>query len=111
MAHGMDRRPAVARLGEDLAARFLEERGVDIVARNVRFEVGEIDIIGRAGGHLILIEVRTTTSEAHPDDLFPEAKRHQLRRLTVVAGCGRIDLVSVCLGPDGVSINWIPDVE
>lgn len=111
MDRGMDRRPTVGRLGEALAARFLEERGVEIEDRNVRFEVGEIDIIGRVGGRRILIEVRTTTSESHPDDLFPGAKRRRLRRLAGVAGCHRIDIVWVCLGHAGVSINWIPGVE
>lgn len=111
MGRAIDRRPTVGRLGEALAACFLEERGLEVVARNVRFEVGEIDIIGLVGGHRILIEVRTTTSEAHPDDLFPEAKRRRLRRLAGVTGCHRIDIVWVCLGRAGVWINWIPGAQ
>lgn len=46
------------RLAEDLAARFLEKRGLDVVARNFRCRGGEIDLICRDGKALVFVEVR-----------------------------------------------------
>lgn len=43
---------------EDLAAAYLAGRGLELLARNVRCKAGEIDIVCRDGGTLVLIEVR-----------------------------------------------------
>jgi putative endonuclease len=43
---------------EALAARFLEARGLVIVARNVRSRHGELDLIARDHGTLVFVEVR-----------------------------------------------------
>jgi len=49
---------AIGDAGEDRAARFLESRGMTIVARNYRTRLGEIDLIARDGGVLVFVEVR-----------------------------------------------------
>jgi putative endonuclease len=46
-------------LGEAVAARELERRGIRIVARNARTRYGELDLIGQdARGH-VFVEVKT----------------------------------------------------
>jgi putative endonuclease len=54
-----DKQPSVGKLGEDLAANFLEEKGFNIIERNYRFGHGEIDIIAEQAEMLIFIEVKT----------------------------------------------------
>jgi putative endonuclease len=54
-----DKQPSVGKLGEDLAANFLEEKGFNIIERNYRFGHGEIDIIAEKAEMLIFIEVKT----------------------------------------------------
>ena len=57
---GMTRaRKALGREGEERAARHLEARGYQIVARNVRAERVEIDLIARDRNALVFIEVKT----------------------------------------------------
>lgn len=46
------------RLGETLAARYLQRRGYDILASNWRCPRGELDIVARIGGKLVFLEVR-----------------------------------------------------
>lgn len=48
--------------GERRAAWFYRLRGYSIVARNVRFRAGEIDLIVRRGGTLAFVEVKTRQS-------------------------------------------------
>ena len=43
---------------EDLAAMYLQERGVTVLERNFRSREAEIDIIGRQGETLIFAEVK-----------------------------------------------------
>lgn len=55
--------------GEELAARFLGERGMRIIARNWRSgRLGELDIVARDGDALVIVEVKTVTTPrfGHP---------------------------------------------
>jgi len=52
-------------LAEDRAAAFLMSHGLQPVARNVRFKVGEIDLVMRDGPEWVFVEVR-----ARQDDRF-----------------------------------------
>ena len=47
---------------ENEAARFLERRGLAIVARNHRTRFGEIDLVARDGPTLVFVEVRLRSS-------------------------------------------------
>ncbi len=57
--HQRSYRQWLGREGEIRAARFLELRGYRIVARNVRADRVEIDLIARRRGLLIFVEVKT----------------------------------------------------
>ena len=53
----MDRRKVGARY-ERAAAVFLESMGYEILERNFRCRMGEIDLIARQGGYLVFVEVK-----------------------------------------------------
>lgn len=54
-----DRRLALGRLGERLAAEHLRSRGCVELARNARTRCGEIDLIVLDGCALVFVEVKT----------------------------------------------------
>jgi putative endonuclease len=58
-------RQNLGREGEARAARFLEARGYRIVARNVRADRVEIDLIARRGRLLVFVEVKSRRSSIH----------------------------------------------
>jgi len=60
-----DARAAAGRAAEDLAARFLDARGLRVVARNFRTRRGEIDLVARDGATLVFVEVRFRRSASH----------------------------------------------
>ena len=45
--------------GEVLAARFLRQKGYDILVANYRSRLGEIDLIARDRGFVVFVEVKT----------------------------------------------------
>jgi putative endonuclease len=53
------------RRAEELAAQFLSAAGCEILLRNYRRRLGELDIVARAGGVLLVAEVRTRSSDAY----------------------------------------------
>ena len=60
----LTRRQQSGQRAEQVAADFLSAAGCEILARNYRRRLGELDIIARAGGVLVVAEVRTRASAA-----------------------------------------------
>ena len=62
--------------GEDLAARFLLEKGYQILARNYRFKRSEIDLIAQKDNCLVFVEVkwRSTDAFGYPEEFVNEKK-------------------------------------
>lgn len=54
----------IGKWGEEFASKWLTERGFEVIARNVRTPHGEIDIVAKKEDLLILIEVKTRTSDS-----------------------------------------------
>ena len=57
------RRSRLGRRGERLAAGFLRARGYAIESVNVRYPVGELDLVARDGSTLCFVEVRSTSGD------------------------------------------------
>ena len=85
-------RKRVGRIGETIAAQFLERKGFKIVERNYRKPWGEIDIIADKGGVVRFVEVKAVSRESLPDvsremDYRPEemVDSRKLRKLARTA--------------------------
>ena len=57
----MDRQ-RIGKAAEDAAAAFLRSQGAEILLRNFRLRLGELDIIARDGKSLAIVEVRNRSS-------------------------------------------------
>lgn len=74
-------RDALGDRGENLAARYLRNRGYKIICRNFTCEVGEIDIVARDGKTLVFVEVKTRAyDDPAPEEQVNGAKQHQLTK-------------------------------
>lgn len=72
--------------GEDLACKFLEERGFKIVERNYFYGHGEIDIITKDGDELVFVEVKYRTNDEYgPPELSISKGKQRLVRRTAEA--------------------------
>jgi putative endonuclease len=49
---------AIGNMGEDLAQDYLKNLGYEIIERNFKCNIGELDIIGLDGSHISFIEVK-----------------------------------------------------
>ena len=80
---GAERRRALGRAGEDIAAAWYEERGYELLERNWRRREGEVDLIARKGRTVAFCEVKTRTTDAFgtgAEAVLP-AKQRRIRRL------------------------------
>jgi putative endonuclease len=83
-----DVRRRLGALGERLAREHLEQRGREILERNFRCVLGELDIVAADARSLIFCEVKTRIggSEGGPEgplDSIGAAKRRRLRLLAI----------------------------
>lgn len=105
--------------GEELAARYLEQRGFTIVARNHRTPIGELDIIARDRRHLLFVEVKTrrSTRFGAPAEAVGAHKQRQILRAAqwYLASARypdlqpRFDVVSVIVGKGEPAVSHIPN--
>ena len=64
---------------EELAAGFLSARGCEILERNFRRRLGELDLIARCDGVLLIVEVRTRADTRYGSAAASIDRRKQLR--------------------------------
>jgi len=91
-------RVRLGRRGEDLAAYELVQRGYQIVARNWRCQIGEVDVVVRRGDNLVFYEVRTRrgTECGTPEESVTPAKKQRM-----------IDVALTYLGEHGIDdVGW-----
>lgn len=78
-------RARLGRRGEDLAAATLTAAGLEVIARNWRCRAGEIDLVARAPGLLVICEVKTRSSHGHGTPAAAVTPRKQARLRTLAA--------------------------
>jgi putative endonuclease len=105
----MSDKTEIGRRGENLAAKFLEEKGFTVAARNFRYGKAEIDLIVQRDEWLLFIEVKTRTSLTYgqPEEFLTD---RQVNRIFDAAeeyiyrinwqGHIRFDVVSIQLGKE-----------
>ena len=106
---------------EELAAQYLQVRGLKILARNLRCKAGEIDLVCLVGGVLAIVEVRQRGSAEFGGALasvtwtkqrkimraaqFFLRREKQWRNLAL-----RFDVLAIEGLPDGAHrIDWVKD--
>lgn len=98
---------------EEAAARFLAAKGLQILARNYRTRLGEIDLVAREGASLVFVEVRLRSSarfggaaasvDWRKRRRLESAARHFLARLGREPAC-RFDVVTC---EEGGVTEWL----
>jgi putative endonuclease len=83
--------------GENLASLFLEENSFRILARNVRYRDGEIDIVALDGATTVFVEVKRRR--------VVRAARRWLAAHPARGGSVRFDVVAIRDEP--ASVTWI----
>lgn len=100
------------RQAEDQALAYLQGQGLCLLSRNVRFKVGELDLVMKDQESIVFVEVRWRSRSAYVSAAESVNRSKQARMIKAahcwLATCGslppcRFDVVAI--GPAG--INWI----
>ena len=108
----------LGKAGEAIAVEHLEGKGYRILERNWRLGKEEIDIIARDGNFVVIVEVKTRTSNvfAEPEASVTKSKQRILVRAANAYvnyrrqyGEVRFDIISIIIRAEGEIINHIED--
>jgi putative endonuclease len=80
---GMER-AVRGRTGEQLAATFLAERGYRVMAKNQHTPLGELDLVCRDSGQVVVVEVKARSGDGYGSALEAIGPR-KARRLRAAA--------------------------
>lgn len=105
--------------GEAAAAEALLGAGYDILERNLRTPLGEIDLLARQGEFLCVVEVKARSSDRCGDALeaLTPAKQAKLREVAAWLLAQprwqkaqiRFDVAAVRPGPAGLAVEILED--
>lgn len=96
-------------MGEEIAAKYLEDNGYEIIARNIHYSrFCELDIIAKQKGTLVFVEVKTrktdnygTPFEAITPQKYNNIKKGALKYLeNHPSKSFRIDVIGITFQPE-----------
>lgn len=104
----------VGKAGEDTAIYFLQNKGLEIIARNYYTFNSEIDIVAREKEYLVFVEVKERKSDEFGNPLYAVTKVKQKRLVKAAMQFMyenhysqdtfvRFDVIGI----NGSNINWI----
>lgn len=112
----------LARWGENIAKKFLEDHQVIICQMNYRTKLGEVDIIGRENEELVFFEVKTRSSKqfGYPEEAVNQRKIEKIEHvaneyidLHIQGDINwRIDTIAIIRNPynGNFEIEWFKNV-
>ena len=103
------------RKGEDMAYQYLNQRGYQLLDRNYRCPLGEIDLIMADGGTIVFVEVKFRTSYArgggaeavhyHKQQHLYRAAQWYIRQHRYEGRAFRMDIIEI----NGKELRHIPN--
>lgn len=116
----MYKRHEIGKLGEDLACKYLQDKGYKIIERNFEARQGEIDIIAKDQNELVFIEVKTRSNISYgkPAEAVNEIKQNHLIKTIEYYVYSRhledefirIDIIEIYLLKNKYRVNHIKQV-
>ncbi len=108
----------LGKTGEEIAAKHLLGKGYSILERNWYYSHDEIDIIASHGDWLVIVEVKTRTSDqfGEPETSVTPSKQKALIRAAEgyimekdYKGETRFDVIGILLDHGKIQLNHIED--
>jgi putative endonuclease len=106
------------KLGEDIAAGYLERKGYEILVRNYTYARVEVDVVCEYNNEIIFVEVKTRTSDqmAYPEQAVGKAKQKNIRLAAEnfleenqITSSVRFDIIAVVKNESKFEIEHIED--
>ena len=111
---------SVGKWGEEYAARFLVRQGMELLAKNLRTDVAEVDLLLTDENTLVLCEVKTRTSQRAglAGEAIDAPRIERLRKTAEIVALDypafasvRVDALLIDVAADKISVTHIRGLE
>lgn len=114
----MSKTQTIGKAAEDLACRYLQKHGLNLITRNFYCRMGEIDLVMQDKDHLVFVEVRFRNTEifgggfssitAHKQKKLLKTAQYYLQQNKLVekVAC-RFDAIAISSLQSEANIEWI----
>ena len=101
-------------LGEDFAAKYLEEKGYEIIERKFNTRLGEIDIVAKDGKYIAFIEVKSRAEDClyAPREAVTRSKQQKICKAAMLYklqkglnGQPRFDVFEIIYGKNDLEVK------
>ena len=111
-------RKEIGKRGEEIAAEFLERRGLRIVDRNYHCRWGELDLVAEESDsriHFVEVKTRTGTAYGTPGEAVTYAKQQKIKKTALTwlqeqpdyfRGIS-FDVIEICVESGTAKIRWL----
>lgn len=116
----MYKRHEIGKIGEELAVKYLEQKGYKVIERNFECKQGEIDIIALYKKEIIFLEVKTRTNTKYgtPAEAVDPIKQKHLTKAVkyylysrhLENEFVRIDVIEIYLYEEKYRVNHIKQI-
>lgn len=91
--------------GEDKAVEYIKQIGYEIIQRNFRCKIGEIDIIAQDKDEIVFIEVKTRTNMKYgkPIEAVNKTKKKHIYK-AIQYYCINEDIEHICIRIDAIEV-------
>ena len=110
----------IGKIGEKLAAEYLEKHGYEIITTNFYTRKGEIDIIAKQNKEIIFIEVKTRTSEEfgkpaeavtyYKEKHMYQAAKYYIYKTNQESEYIRFDVIEIYIKNGKIKLNHIKQI-
>jgi len=102
-------RQKLGRVGENIAKKYLQDLGYELITTNFRAKRGEIDIICRNSKDLVLVEVKSlrTTNYGSGEERISKMKQKKLIKTTYQFLESRPEFESLGVRFDVIIVNFV----
>ena len=108
------------KLGEEIALKYILSKGGNVIEKNYRTKMGEVDLIAKLNGELVFVEVKTRTNTLYgkPVEAVNEPKqkhlistaKYYLYSKHLENEFVRLDVIEVYLRENSYKINHIKQI-
>lgn len=107
-------------MGEEFAAKYLEEKGYKIIERNFNTQKGEIDIVAQDGRYIVFVEVKSRADDCMyaPREAVTRSKQQKICKAAMLyklrkglSGQPRFDIFEVIYGKYDLEIKKFSHIK
>lgn len=116
----MYERHAEGRTGENIATRYLQNIGYEVIERNFSCRQGEIDIIAKDHNEIVFVEVKTRSNLLYgkPAEAVTQTKKNHIEKVAqyylyikkLEKEYIRIDVIEIYVNKNQYKINHIKQI-